>query len=293
MQLLQRVARRARTGDITKLGLTEQLDVLEACNAALQRTYDALPAYFKEQTQGFTLPAPVTLNNVSVTSGSTVVSTGLFSVSQIGQTVLIPGDPQYNQILGTNALRNPYLGASGTVSGVIVYGDAWYSTSYPFDRIIGNPVFTNLSLDPLVAVDMSQSQGDWNWLYQNTVGQPIAWWTQQLGNSAGNQPLMVMKFGPYPDMAYSIKIKISLWPTRLGIPDMQANTTLNVPDQFLEAGLIPMAIQELVSKPVWAFISDRNDEMVDKRGKEAEQFLRNQVADPTAPNNQVYCPLGY
>ena len=54
-QLVHRIARRARGGDFTKLGLTEQMDVLEAANSALQQVYNILPIYFKEMTVGFTL----------------------------------------------------------------------------------------------------------------------------------------------------------------------------------------------------------------------------------------------
>ncbi len=293
VQYLQRVSRRTRDGDWTRLSLTEKMDVLEAANAALQRLYNALPSYLREQTQGFTLPAPVTLNNVSVTNNSTAVSTGLFSPAQIGATVIIPGDPSWNQILGQQTLRNPYMGPTGTVSEVMVYGDALFSTSYPFDRIIGNPMFSDQSLAPLIPMEMSKAGGEWNYLFQDSIGRPMCWWVQFMGNSQGNEPLMVVKFAPLPDQAYSINIKLAFWPMRLLLTDIQGATTLNVPDQFLEKCLIPMAIQELMTKPVFKSISPQDDQRLEARGNEGQAFAELQVQDPSAPLNRVYCPLGY
>lgn len=293
VQLLERIARRSRTADFTKVSLSEQLDLLQVANAALQKAYNAAPAYLKEQTQGFTLPAPVTLTNVTVVKGSTAMSTGIFSQAQIGATILIAGDPQYNQILGTSTLRNPYTGPSGVAATATIYGDSLFSTSYPFDRIIGNPRFTNMGVIPLTPVEISKADDQWNYLYQNQIGQPYSWWVQYLGNSQGNNPLLVMKFAPFPDQAYSIKVRLAFWSVRLQLADIQAATTITFPDQYLESALIPIALRELQTSPLWKSISPEDDNRVDARGKEAELYLRNQIADPSAPANLIYTPLGY
>ena len=293
LQYLQRVARRTRDGDFTRLALTEQMDVLEAANAALMRLYNALPSYLKEQTQGFTLLAPVTLYNVAVTAQSTTLSTGIFNVDQIGCTVLIAGDPAYNQILGTNNLRNPYNGATGTAATLTIYGDALYSTTYPFDRVIGNPRFTDTNASPLIWNEMAKSEGEWNWLFQCQQGRPMTWGTQFLGNSQGNNPMMVLKFAPLPDQNYSIKIRMSFWPLRLLLQDVQGATTLGVPDQFLETSLLPMAIQELMTKPCFKSAGPDIDKLLLQQGLDGAAFAQLQVADPAAPLNRNYCPLGY
>ncbi len=293
LQLLQRIARRTRDGDFTRLALTEQMDVLEAANAALQRAYNALPSYFKEQTQGFTLPAPVTVNNVSVTNGSTALSSGIFDPSQIGRTVLIAGDPQYNQILGTSQLRNPYNGPTGVAATMNIYGDALYSTLYPFDRVIGNPRFTDAGVSALVPNEMAKGEGEWNWLFQCQLGRPMTWGVQFLGNSQGNNPMMVLKFAPLPDMAYPIKIRLSFWPLRLLLQDIAAATTITMPDQLLEKGLIPMAIQELMTKPCFKSAGPDIDRLLIQSGIDGQAFCESMVADPAAPSNRIYCPLGY
>lgn len=290
-QFLNRVARRSRTGDFTGLALNEKLDVLQAANAALQRLYDALPAYLRETTQGFTLPAPISLS-VAATAGSPLVSTGTFAPTQLGCSIVIPGDAQWNQIVGPQNLRNPYTGTTGTQLAT-VYGDALFSTSYPFDRIIGNPRFSDPGSAALIPVEMSRSTGGWNWLFQSTLGRPMTWWPQYMGNSQGANPMMVMRFAPAPDQAYSIHVQLAFWAMRLQLTDEQAATTLTVPDQILDEALIPMAVKRLMLTPIWKSITPADDARCEKAGIDGEAWCRNQVADPAAPANRAYTPLGY
>ena len=291
VQYCQRIGRRARGGDFTRLSMSEQGDVLEAGNAALQRLYNALPSYFKELTEGFILPAPVALTGIGVTQFSKVVTGVAFTTAQFGQTVILDGDPAWNQIIGTAELLNPYNGATATVNGT-VYGNAIYSTVYPFDRVIGNPKFADESLTPLVRTDLSRGTGtDGSWLFRQAIGQPQAWWPQVFGNSQGKSPIMVLRFAPAPEMAYTINVKLSFWPKRLTLADVDAAVTLPVPDQFIEKSLIPMAIQELIPMPCWQ--SRKDEQLVIARGDAGEAFARNQLGQIGSPNNRVYTPVGF
>lgn len=290
-QFLNRIARRSRTGDFTSLALNEKVDVLQAANAALQRVYDALPAYLREQTQGFTLPAPV-VTPIGVTAGSSLTSTSAFAPTQLGCSIAIAGDGQWNQIVGPQNLRNPYLGTTGMQQATI-YGDALFSTSFPFDRIIGNPRYSALGASTFVPVELAKSTGEWNWLFQTSIGRPLTWWPQYMGNTQGANPMMVMRFAPAPDQPYAIHVRLAFWQLRLQLSDEQAGTTLTVPDQILDEGLIPVAVKRLMLTPIWKSISPADDQRCDQAGIDAEAWCRNQVADPAAPANRAYTPLGY
>lgn len=294
IQILHRIARHARTGDFTRLSLPERMDCLEALNSALMKGYNALPVVYREQTQGFTLPAPVTLS-INATVGSNLVPASTFTQSQIGATVVIPGDANWNQVIGTAELLNPYLGTvSGVQAGCTVYGDSLFTTTYPFDRVIGNPTFSNPSTSTLIIPgELARSEGGWNWLFQNTIGRPQSWWPQYMGNSQGFSPFIVLKFAPLPDTAYAINIRFSFWPIRLLLSDIAAATPLTVPDQFLEKNLIPMARRALLGLPAWQTVSPDDDRRVISDGNAALVDLVNQVADLASPFNRAYCPLGY
>jgi hypothetical protein len=293
VELCNRIGRRARGGDFTRLSMNEQVDILEAANAALQRLYNALPTYFKEQTQGFVLPAPVQLTGIGVTQFGKTITGYTFSDAQFGQTVVLDGDPGWNQIIGANDLLNPYMGSTGTVGGTI-YGNAIHSTTYPLDRIIGNPQFANQNLFPVASFNITAASGSYGqspWLWFNQIGLPAVWWPQVFGNSQGNTPIMVLKFAPAPSQAYAVNVRIGFWPKRLTLTDYDDNTDLPVPDQFIEPSLIPMCLQQFVSSPAW---DGRNDEgAIEARGNAGESFARNQLGSIGSPNNRVFTPLGF
>jgi hypothetical protein len=111
------------------------------------------------------------------------------------------------------------------------------------------------------------------------------------GNSQGKRPIMVMRFAPAPDQAYSMTVRISFWARRLTLDDYANNTELPVPDQFIERSLIPMSLEEFMLSPEW--LSGPGDAFVSQKGQEGESFARLQYGQISAPNNRVFTPLGY
>lgn len=291
VQLLQRIARRARTTDMTQLSMPEQGDVLEAANAANQRLYAALPSYFKELPEGFVLPAPVTVS-VPVTQNSALIGSNVFGVDQIGRTVVLSGDPGWNVILDVNRLLNPYIGATGTVSGT-VYGDAVYSTRYPIERVIDDPRFANQSMGPLMMNRLARVNNWTDWWFLQQIGMPRRWWVMALGNSQGNEPLFVLKVAPVPDQAYAINVRINYWPKRLTLSDISSATPIVCPDQFIEKCLIPMGHAALLGTPAWQSRSPEDDKRVIAAGIDAEADARNQAGRVAVPNNSVGTPVGW
>jgi hypothetical protein len=292
IQLYHRLGRHARGRDFTKLSLSEQDDLAQAANAALQRVYNDLPIYFKEQTQGFTLLGPQSIT-VGVTPLSQVVTGFTCPPGQIGCSVQINGDPGWNQFLGPQLLCNPYQGPVAASLPGQLYGDAIFSTTYPFDRIIGNPRFADQSMAPLISSTLSRGNQDPGiWLAQ-TVGRPQIWWTQALGNSQGNAPVVVLRVSPAPDSNYAINVRMGFWPKRLTLADYTAATTITVPDQFLDASLVPIAMRELMLTPVWETFSPENDKLVLDMADRAELFVKNQPGQVGAPDNRIFTPMGY
>jgi len=291
VQLCHRIGRRARTGDFTTLSLSEQGDLLECANMAIQTVYNLLPTYFKELTEGFVLPAPRT-TSFAVVNGSNVLSSDVFSPAEVGRTVVIAGDANWNQVIATNRLLTPYLGATSASVGATVYGDAVFSDRYPFERIIGSPAFAVNRFGPIAPAIINRENGQTGWFsYQNTIGIPMTWWTQQLGNSQGNEPILVLKFAPVPNTDYAINVRMSYWPKRLTLADYNSATTIPVPDQFIEPGLIPICTRALMGTPIWKSMND--EDRVDKAADRAELYLRNQMGQPGAPSNMVFTPVGY
>ena len=288
-QLVHRIARRARGGDFTKLGLTEQMDVLEAANSALQQVYNILPIYFKEMTVGFSLPAPVALTGVGVVNGSNTVTGVTFAADQIGRTVLLDGDDSINQVVSATGLISAYNGASGTVNGTL-YGDSVYSTRLPFDRIIGNPDFSDRTSWPMLPRTMMRNDFPFLGMIPS-IGRPQFWWVQSFGNSQGQVPLLFLKFWPMPDQVYPIKVRMGFWPVRLALADLDLAVTIPVPDQFIDAALVPIGIRALMISPIYENHAD--DKTVLDAAARGDAFLANQPGQVGAPSNRIFTPIGY
>ena len=394
-QLVHRLARRAKGGgDFTKLGLTEQMDVLEAANSALQQVYNILPIYFKEMTVGFTLPAPVALTNVGVTNGSQNITGLSLTADQIGRTIILDGDDSINQIIvantpspapsptgqsfdsglvtllngaasavvsfnqgfsgvpaiqtqillpdgtsagifcwpdystltansvtvqfgaatpasgyilswiatgkplttsqvtqapGTNMLMTAYNGPTGTVNGTI-YGDSIYSTRLPFDRIIGNPDFSDQTSWPMLPRTMMRNDFPFLGMIPS-VGRPQFWWVQPLGNSQGQSPLLVLRFWPMPDQVYPVKVRMGFWPLRLALADLDLAVTIPVPDQFIDAALVPIGLRALMISPIYENHAD--DKTVLDAAARGDAFLANQPGQVGSPQNRIFTPVGF
>lgn len=287
--LYSRIARRSRTGDFTKLDYMEQQDIADAANSALTQVYDALPSRFKQQTQGFTLPGPVALPAVALVNGSKDLATDVFTEEQIGRSVVFSGDPNWNQVLGPRELMNPYQGPTGTTNGTL-YGDALWSATYPFDRIVGNPAFANPSLGFFTAREMIPSSvPGWPWWQQ--VGLPQMWWVQNMGNSQGRYPYYVLKVSPAPDQNYVVNVRFAFWSKRLTPEDYAANADIPVPEQFLESVLVPVALRSFMASPAWKPSAD--DPRIELRAEQGLQIARTQYGQAGAPGNRIYTPIGY
>ncbi len=292
VQLFHRLGRRCRGGDFTLLSLSEQTDLLEAANKGLQELYDSLPVYFKEKTEGFALPGPLAITGVAVTRFSKEVSADTFSREQLGRTVTLSGDPQWNQITGTNTLLNPYMGQTGTVDGV-VYGDAIFSEAYPFDRVIGNPRLANGGGVWIGILEMFRggNENGWPLVYGQTVGMPAVWWPQTIAASQGARPYVIMRCAPAPDTAYAASVRIGLWPKRITLADYVNNAQLPVPDQFIETSLIPLCLKALQSTPIW--VPTDNDKNIREDGTAGAAYAKLQPAQVGAPSNRIYTPVGF
>jgi hypothetical protein len=260
------------------------MDLISSANSALQESYNILPDYFKNKPVGFTLAAPATVS-LTVVAGSDSVQTSAFTAAQFGRSVIIDGDSQTNQIIGTAKLLNAYQGGTGTATATI-YGDSVFTDQYPLDRVLDNPRFTGHDDWPLF-----HSEGMASELVVPEVGLPRYWWAETFGNSQGVTPMLCIKFFPYPSIAYPISMRFSFWAKRLTLSDYDSNTTLPIPDQFIDTALVPLGKRAFMSSPAW---EDRKDaDLVMAAAQRAEDFLRKQPGQIAVPDNRISTPLGY
>lgn len=261
IQYMAKIARAAKNPDVASMSFDERQDVLDAANAATNDLYEKSPTFLREITEGFMFAAPTTIP-LNVTFGSTSVGQGTFAESMLGCSIVIPGDPGWNQIQSDGTLQNPYVGPTASAVVATVYGDAVFSTRYPFDRILSNPQYADRRFASMLSRGLSRiSDNGERRIFENAVGRPRYWWVQQLGVSQGNQPSLVIRVSPAPDQAYAIKIRMAYWAKRMYPSDYDAGTVVTIPDNLLESVLVPIAKRFLITTPT--FNKEMKDDVLD------------------------------
>lgn len=283
-ELAERLARRLKKGNLTALSVAAAMDVVEAINAGLQECYELLPSWQRKTTISLPLAAPATLN-VSVVNGATALADGgdVFLEAQIGRSVVVSGDPSWNEVHSTTALLDPYLGETG-VRAATVYGDSTYNELASFDGFASPPRLAD-SRETLELFDARRAGK------AAEVGRPRYYWTEPAAASLGTTPPVYIRVFPAPDRAYVLRLDTEFRPSVLTYTNVHQASTIPLADQLLHRGLIPLCEVRLLRSPEWADPAKQNLVLEDARI--ARAFLANQRASVVVPANRVFTPVGY
>lgn len=283
-QLAERLARRLKKGTLTSLSMPTTMDVVEAINSGLQECYELLPAWQRRTTVSLTLPAPVTASLI-VAAGSVDLGDegGQFTSAQIGRSVVVAGDPNWNEVQSTAKLLDEYNGTSGTRSATI-YGDSASNGLLNFDGLAGHPRLadtreTLIQFNPRAAGRAGE------------VGVPRYYWIEPAAASLGAVPSIYLRVSPAPDRAYVLRVDMEFRPFVVTLPDLHAATVIPLAEPLFHRALIPLCESNLIRSPEWA--DDSKARLVLDAADAAREHLSNQRPSPSVPSNRVFTPAGY
>jgi hypothetical protein len=281
-ELAERLARRLKPGALTALSMAAAMDIVEAMNAGLQECYELLPSWQRKTTISLALAAPATAS-VGVTNGATALSSGTFTTAQIGRSVLLAGDANWNQVVSTTALLDPYQGETGTVVATI-YGDSVANALTSFDGFASPPRFadTREELAPFNARAAGR---------QAEIGKPRYYWAEPAAASLGGTPPVCLRVFPAPAVAYVLRVDVEFRPSILSYASLHLASTIPLADQLLHRALIPLCEVRLLRSPEWA--DDAKAKFVLDDAAAARDFLSNQRPSATVPANRIFTPAGY
>lgn len=277
-----RLARHLKGGDFTKLTVSELADVLGALNYGSQRLYTLLPERFRATPVSVAIAAPETVSAV-VTEGSPDLGNSPFSVDDVGKSVVVDGDANWNEVTGLNALMDAYLGSTGT-KNAIVYSDSLLDASYAFERLTAPPVLADQRRG--LTLFNARANG-----WTPAIGEPRHYWLENLSAALGGAPRFVMRLYPAPDRAYNLRLSLSFWAQRLALTDLMTPTALRVPDEFYESAYLPLCLGCLTSSPAWTDASKKREILA--LAETARLHLLGQPGQAGVPRNRVLTPAGY
>jgi hypothetical protein len=244
VQLAQRLATRyLAVGELNLLPGAAQLALCDAVNIASTSFYQRAPAVYRRGNISFTLPAPVTIANVAVTQNSAQLGAAVFTSDQTGCTVQLPGDPNWNQVAGPDALVDAYLGTQTSVQAT-VYGDCALFGAGVFSALAGEPRLFRADIGrpdgwPLVRNDHIRR---FRWIGTcPCIGQPE---TYSIGPTAlpGSGPdLFSLRIHPLPNIACAVQVPADLQPLQFFPDDLTQSFDLPVPEHLCLTILLPLA----------------------------------------------------
>lgn len=284
VEVAERLARRLKKGSLPALSMAEAMDVVEAINAGLQECYELLPSWRRRTTVSLTLAAPVSVN-LSLTNGSVDLSGGgdVFTTAQVGRSVVVDGDANWNEVQSTTKLLDEYQGATG-VRAATIYGDSVYNDVTTFDGLIGAPILADSR--KVLAHFNPRAAGQ-----SPEIGEPRYFWTEPASAALGASPLVYIRVFPAPDRVYVLRCDMEFRPTRLRYENLHQAATLALQDQLIERALIPLCEWRLLRSPAWA--APELSAIIRDDAEAARALLRGQRQSVATPSNRVGTPPGW
>lgn len=246
VQLASLVSRNLRQPDITVMSAGALREVLVAINAALQIFYATIPGAHKRTTVSATLRAPATVSCDFAAKYANQTLNAPFTVAQRGCTVVIGDDPQWNEVVTTNAVLDGYMGLPLLDATATVYSDA-----VPlFDVIerVTSPV--RLYRDGYCVKLLERNEQLRT--FARRVGTPCHFSLDPCGSSQGADPEFLLRVHPLPDGDYRIRFEAEFATIRVTFAQVQG-TAVNLPvnDRFCESILLPLTEERLLASPEW------------------------------------------
>lgn len=282
-ELAERLARRLKKGSLSALSVAAVQDIVEAINTGLQECYELLPSWQRRTTLSVELPAPATISTAA-TNGAVAVTAATFSAAQIGRSVVLATDPNWNQVASTAALLDKFQGTTGTVAGT-VYGDAIYNSLAYLDGFAGHPRFADDARQELLPFNARLAG------LAGASGLPQYYWTEPAAASLGTSPAVYLRVYPAPSRAYVLRVEAEFRPALISYTNLHQASTIPLADQLLHRALIPLCEVRLLRSPEWAADGKARLVLTDAEG--ARSFLTNQRASAALPANRIFTPAGY
>lgn len=240
--LQARLARDLVIPDVAELAANARQAIQDAINGGLQTLHSLAPPHSKEVVASISVEAPKEIT-ITVENGSNEISGYDFSDTELYCTLRIDGDEIDNQVIGTNELLHPFMGAGGSVRAFI-YGDAVILPE-EFEAVSDNALRILESRTDVVSCLFPTS-------ITKGIGRPEYFIIEP--NAANQNPPApaVIRFDKLPDRSYRMRGKVAMGPARVSFQDLlTSEVSIPLRSDHVEAYLIPVCRAALTNSRFW------------------------------------------
>lgn len=241
-------------------------EAAEAITSAIQEIFALGPVALSEQPFEGLLRAPAAVS-LSVEQYSTTISAlfGFDADWMPGCTVRLDGDPLDNELVSASALRRPYTGATGEVTGT-VYGDAiqlpeWVKNVMEPVRIPRVWALRSATTQEEFRGVMSPHQyGNDNrgaayyTDHNKSIGEPAVFWLESRYDTAASALKLFLRVNPMPGEVYPISCRAKRKPpviTAANIGSHLSEPLTVIPTDWHESILVPIAKHRFTAHPAF------------------------------------------
>lgn len=246
-QLANILARRTRFGTLLESDAGTRYDILLAINAALQEVYAKLPGIHRTTTVSHTLRAPELVEMTFQAQYSNFTTASVFSTAQIGCTILITGDPDYNEVVAANAVLDEFVGSEVDTEGMLYY-DA-IPVHAVLERIT-TPVSVFRAGQKVTELQRWEESFD---RLSKGPGIPERYRIVPMGSSQGASPEFLIRVWPLPADVYKVRFDAEVSTVRVTFEQIsQSPANLPISEHLAESALVPIALGHFTRSVSWA-----------------------------------------
>lgn len=264
--------------------------LIDCINSAVFNWFAAAPERLRMTTVSHLVNAPES-GTVTVTEGSNELTGLFFDQYHLGAAIQLDGDDIMNEIVsveGTPQVLNQ-IRTSGTV-GYTIYFDTIMITDFNISRIVSNPRVLDTGQELyrddegmkfMGAERKGNLWGPYSWWTSATTrsfGRPYRYVFDNTGVSLGDEARMMMRLDPIPKDEMTIVFDAVIDAPTYTLKDLEGTVRLPVPDPYVIPQLLPIALSDLASTPLWG---DTDPAAAMAKG----QLALSKVSDTVPKNN--------
>jgi hypothetical protein len=299
--LAQRLARWTSSKSLSQMSVEDRLILTDCINSGIYNWYAYAPERLRMTTVSHMIRPPETGTVDSVVEGANELIGLSLQDYHLGASIDF-GGKNMNEIVstsGTPTVLNQHRGTETNV-GYTIYFDTIMITDYLVSRIVSNPriLDTGLELyrdDERMRFSGAERRGTDSWWGNQGVvrdfGEPFRYVYENTGLSLGDEARAMIRMDPIPLTQMDVVFDAVVDAPTYNMTDMEGVVNLAVPDQYVLPHLLPLAIGDLATSPIWGEADptpalQKSDAVISKISDELK--LNN-----GAPHNYVRTRPGY
>jgi hypothetical protein len=257
--LAQRLARFTSSKTLSNMSAEDRLVMIDCINSAVYNWFVSAPENARMTTVSHMIRQSESGRVDTVEGENALVGLALQDY-HLGCSIQIEGDTNMNEVVsveGTPQVLNQHK-ATGNFAYQL-YFDAIMITDYLVNRLVSHPRILETGVElyrddkGMKFMGAERRAGGWWWdsAFTRRFGQPYRYVIENTGISLKDEARIMLRVDPIPEDVYTVTFDAVIDAPTMTLNDMDGTVNLAVPDQYVLPHLLPLALGDLATSPIW------------------------------------------